>query len=77
MKLKSIHRVERVAWRGRGELGLAWEWVEDNLDMRAASIRRDKGEGVIPGDLRPPRVSCGAIQMVSWVVGVVGGVWTE
>ena len=35
-KLKSIHRVERVAWRGRDELGWAWEWVEGNLDMRAA-----------------------------------------
>ena len=51
--------------------------MEDNLEMRAASIRRDEGEGVIPGDLRPPWLSCGAIQMVSWVVGVVGGVWTE
>ena len=36
-KLKSIHRVERVAWNGRDDLGWAWEWVEGNLDMRAAT----------------------------------------
>ena len=36
-KLKSIHRVERVAWNGRDDLGWAWEWVEDNLGVRAAT----------------------------------------
>ena len=36
-KLKSIHRVERVAWRGRDDLGWVWEWVEDNLGVRAAT----------------------------------------
>ena len=35
-KPKSIHRVERVAWRGRDDLGWVWESVEGNLDMRAA-----------------------------------------
>ena len=37
MKLKSIHRVERVSWRGRDDLGWVWEWVEDNLGVRAAT----------------------------------------
>ena len=36
-KPPSIHRVDRVAWRGRGDLGWFWEWVEGNLDMRAAT----------------------------------------
>ena len=35
-KPKSIHRVERVAWRGRDDLGWAWERVEGNLGVRAA-----------------------------------------
>ena len=49
-KPKSIHRVERVAWRGRDELGWAWEWVEDNLGVRAATagakmVEKEKGRG--------------------------------
>ena len=70
---QSVRRVRRGSWGARDELGRSLEWVEPNLGMRAASIRRDEGEGVIPGDLRPPWVSCGAIQMVWWGVGIVDG----
>ena len=68
---QSVRRVRRGSWGARDELGRGLERVEPNLGVRAASIRRDEGEGVIPGDLRPPWVSCGAIEMIWWVLGVV------
>ena len=49
-KLKSIHRVERVAWRGRDDLGWALKWVEDNLDMRAATeVAKMVEKGLVAG----------------------------
>ena len=61
-KPKSIHRVERVAWRGRDDLGWAWEWVEDNLDMRAATtVAKVVEKGRVAG--------LGASQSVSWCYG--------